>query len=235
MSMSLHSHSFEYARKWSDTFVETGTHVGGGVLGAVMAGFKRIFTCDLHPELIEEAKRNMGVQFGRVNYFVGQSWVLLPRMLKMADCKCAILLDAHAMSDTAPQTDEFFPLRAELEALAIEPRKHLILIDDIDLCGTPHLGGITLDSVETLLERDQSGGFHAPRLGQACDSCMAQVMASSEIRASGVGNGPLASAADAARSSPVRFDSPASGMAPSPPLPSPLSRAPVPCPHRRLR
>lgn len=151
MSMSIPSDTFRYARQWSECFVETGTHHGLGLLAATYARFERMHTCEIDPETIAAAKANMGVQFGKINYYLGDSALMLTRMLEAADEKCVVLLDAHVMGEDA--TAGRCPLRDELGALAEADRfDHLVLIDDIDLCGTPRLGGITLFEVVGALQ-----------------------------------------------------------------------------------
>ena len=158
MSMSLHSQSFEFLRKWSEVFVETGTHLGGGVLGAVMAGFKQIYTCELFPEFSAQAKENMGTQFGRAHYYVGSSSDCLPRILKDAGGgRFSILLDAHATMGTVPCE---CPLRRELEILrAADRHDHLIAVDDFDSAGTDHLGGMTEGEILSML-KGINHGYH---------------------------------------------------------------------------
>lgn len=144
--MSIPSDTFNYARQWSQTIVETGTHIGLGLLGATYARFENMFTCEIDPDFQAVAHKNMGIQFGKIRYYLGDSAVELTKMLEDADEKCVVLLDAHVMGDDA--TAGVCPLRNELKALAQADRfDHLVLIDDIDLCGTPRLGGITLEEV----------------------------------------------------------------------------------------
>lgn len=154
MSMSLHGPSFARARKWSSIFMETGTHRGGGLYGAMLAHFEQFHTIEISRELSDEARRNMGVCFGRIHYYVGDSGVLLPQVLTAIRDKCSILLDAHLVADDnlslAASGD--CPLRRELEALAKSYRRdHLIMVDDIDLCGGPKMAGLSLLAVKGLI------------------------------------------------------------------------------------
>ena len=154
MSMSLHGPSWELARKWSDKLVETGTYLGGGVYGALLARFEQIHTIEISRELSEEARRNMGVVFGRVHYYVGDSAVLLPQILTAIREKCSILLDAHLVADDSrsKEASRECPLKKELESLATAYRNdHLIMVDDIDLCGGPEMADLTLPQVTSML------------------------------------------------------------------------------------
>ena len=49
LSLSLETRTIEELRKFSDTFVETGTHTGGAVQSALEAGFEVIMSCELNP------------------------------------------------------------------------------------------------------------------------------------------------------------------------------------------
>lgn len=159
MSMSLHGDTFNFARKYSEDFVETGSYVGGGLLGATYARFERLYTCDVSEDFLARAKANMGTQFGRIRYYLGSSGDCLPKMLGDAQGRrCSILLDAHVISGdrTSERAAEYVgtdcPLREELDAIAKHFRKdHLVMVDDIDLCGTHHLAGIGRAEVERRL------------------------------------------------------------------------------------
>jgi hypothetical protein len=157
--MSVASDTFAIARRYSDTFVETGTHKGLGLLGATYARFERMFTCEISRTFQNEAEANMGHQFGKIRYYLGSSENRLPQMLDDAgDVACAILLDAHVVQgdqeseEAAAHAGKACPLREELAALALAKRRdHLVMIDDIDLCGTSHLAWIGLEEVKRRL------------------------------------------------------------------------------------
>lgn len=156
MSMSIPSNTFSYARQWSECYVETGTATGLSLLAATYARFERMHTCEIDPVLKWEAQNNMGTQFGKIHYYLGDSGTMLTKMLEAADEKCVVLLDAHVMGEDA--TAGACPLREELTALEDADRTdHLVLVDDIDLCGTPRLGGITLTEVLAALKRVNAG------------------------------------------------------------------------------
>ena len=84
---------------------------------------------------------------------------MLPVMLKMIGKPCVVLLDAHVVSGDSEcerSVKDYnlsaCPLREEILALhSAEFHGHLVLIDDIDLAGTHHLAGITLEEIVTSL------------------------------------------------------------------------------------
>lgn len=110
--------------------METGTHEGGGVHGAVMAKFERILTCDVDPAMTAAAERNNGTLWGRIRYFTGQSHERL-RVMLAQDAKAVVLLDAHP---PLPYLT-LHPLAEELGVIKEQSRSdHLIIVDDVDLC-----------------------------------------------------------------------------------------------------
>ena len=81
-------------------------------------------------------------------------------MLEAAGDKCVILLDAHVVSgdtlsdEAGAKLGSACPLAQELDVIFNHAvNNHLILIDDVDLCGTHHLGGITMAEVLFKLHR----------------------------------------------------------------------------------
>lgn len=158
MSMSVPSDTFKWARAFSDTLVETGTYQGRGVQGALLAGFEHVYTCEISLPILLGAKNNIGEWFGGVHYAHGSSSEMLPAMLRMSGKPSAVLLDAHVVpgnvlcEDAAKDAGTVCPLREELMALqSASFHGHLVLIDDIDLAGTHHLAGITLEEIVTSL------------------------------------------------------------------------------------
>lgn len=154
-SMSVLPVSFAFARRWSDSYVETGTYKGGSLCAAADADFRRLYTCDANRDFMQRAHKNMRRWGAVVHYHVGDSPQMLPLMLDEAGCRCAILLDAHGIRK---ERDSFavvdpFPLPRELAVLRREYRcDHLIMVDDIDQCGTPKMGNIARSDVEAALK-----------------------------------------------------------------------------------
>ncbi len=131
MSLSIPSQIFSEARKHSEVFVETGTHEGGGVLGALMAGFRKVFTCDIDIEMVRKAKLNCGHHWGRVQYYVGDSAHRLGEMLADAGTgPVVVLLDAHPMNESVLNHT---PLEAELYAIHLHMHPALVIVDDFDI------------------------------------------------------------------------------------------------------
>jgi|ERR1019366_4941514 predicted O-methyltransferase YrrM len=150
LSLSLESRTLEELRKFSDTFVETGTHLGGGVQSALEAGFEVIMSCELDPALFKAARYLVELNpVGRekVRLFLGDSATLLPEMLRMCGKPSVVFLDAHR--EEAEGITPSFPLELEFRALLSAPRRdHMILVDDVDLCGKPQMAGVTLDDIK---------------------------------------------------------------------------------------
>lgn len=126
-------------------FVETGAYKGDAIQLALEAGFRKVISVELNPEL----HRLCAIRYAadvRVNLWRGDSAMLLCSMLEdLAGERATIWLDAH----WTDQTGGNFPLYMELDALRSARRHdHTILIDDV--C---HFGkmGYSLSQVERLL------------------------------------------------------------------------------------
>jgi hypothetical protein len=157
-SMSIPSDTFRYARQWSEVYVETGTATGLSLLAATYARFERMYTCEIDPQMRRIAEVNMGCQFGKIRYFLGDSGTQLTAMLEAAGEKCVVLLDAHVMGEAWDDAEGGCPMRAELLSLENADRSdHLVLVDDVDLCGTPRLSGITFSEVLAALRTVNAG------------------------------------------------------------------------------
>ena len=141
-------------------FIETGTYDASGTLVAVEAGFPTIITMEICPRLFWfSRKRLYGID--SVTALIGDSAVLLPGVLEDVQVQITFWLDAHQPQDNTQgpprgsqrgYTWSNSPLRIELLAIAKHPIKnHFILVDDVDLMGTGHLDGATLDEVKNMI------------------------------------------------------------------------------------
>lgn len=125
-------------RKFSDTFIETGTHIGESVQSALDAGFTNIKTVELSPTYYTHAKlRFEGNKF--VTCFHGKSVDCLPEMVKDIPIPSVFWLDAHPAGPGTAGHEEWLKkdesvymdnvLKAELEII-LRHGRHVILIDD---------------------------------------------------------------------------------------------------------
>jgi|694.fasta_scaffold42441_6 hypothetical protein len=109
-------------------FFETGTNVGRGVLEATEAGFKKIVSIEIDTELHDKSKKKFldnqnysGIEF---QFHLGDSRILLPKLIETIDEKITFWLDGH----------EFYSIPLVEELTSIKNHKikdHTILIDDV--------------------------------------------------------------------------------------------------------
>ncbi len=125
-------------RKYSDTYVESGTCLGDGLSRAVAAGF----TCksvELHPPYFEQSTKRFAGN-PKVTLFEGDSRRHLTKMLE--DKPCVIFLDAHPSGPGSGGHDDLMEkgkestfqqdiiLEDELGIILTHRPDHVILIDD---------------------------------------------------------------------------------------------------------
>jgi hypothetical protein len=123
---------FEKYKGNKNTFIETGTHVGQGVLRALYAGFKHIYSCELEQGLIERALVNIqrdpkSATVDIVIYNIASSELLKQQQVS----NCVLWLDAHWSGDGTAGLDRADPLEEELRILkAKNISNSIILMDD---------------------------------------------------------------------------------------------------------
>ena len=124
------------------TFIETGTFKCEGVFAALEAGFARIVTIEIAPELHAAAEKRF-LREPRVTALCGSSADLLPPLVDSLDAPATFWLDAHGYAgDGSLGTPS--PLLAELDAIArSDIRTHTILIDDFNVFGRGFRSNVT--------------------------------------------------------------------------------------------
>ena len=145
---------YQKQRRFS-TFIETGTFTGE-MIHAMRPHFVRLISIEMAPAIFEATKRRFAGDAG-VELLLGDSGVLLPRVLSTLNHPALFWLDGHYMGGTTARADQDSPVRAELAALLHHPvRRHIVLIDDARLfTGTD--GYPTIDELRTWVERERPG------------------------------------------------------------------------------
>jgi hypothetical protein len=121
-------------------FFETGTWHGDAVAYALDAGFKKIISVEIMPELAEEAKKRFQ-SYQNVTIIEGNSAPTLLNELPALKGNCIFWLDAHfpgadaGMSQYDSENDEArrLPLEKEIEAIKIcrAGYRDVVIIDDL--------------------------------------------------------------------------------------------------------
>lgn len=122
------------------TLFETGTFRGGGVQSALDAGFERIFSVEIIPELHRDNVERFAAN-SNVAILKGESATVLDATLPGIDSNILFWLDAHCpgadhgLADYNAEPDETVrcPLEAELEIIRKhrEGRPDVFIIDDL--------------------------------------------------------------------------------------------------------
>jgi hypothetical protein len=91
----------EMLRKYlNEVFVETGTYEGGGVATALEAGFKHVYSIEIAPRYYHIALSCFRDD-PRVHLFLGDSALLMRRVLEEVKVPATFWIDAHLPQDGA--------------------------------------------------------------------------------------------------------------------------------------
>jgi hypothetical protein len=132
--------SYQEFRRFSDTFIETGSGHGDGIQRALDAGFAHVASIEAYYDnFLICARRFAGDP--RVHLYFGRSVDVLPGLLQKQAGPCVFFLDAHpsaensygylevAHGDAAYFQDTI--IRQELALILRDEHRHAILIDDM--------------------------------------------------------------------------------------------------------
>lgn len=151
---------FTAYKKHSNTFIETGTHIGTSVKKAIAAGFEVIKSVEAYKEfyLIANSKFKDNK---RVQIFFGKSTERLPEMIKNIPIPSVFWLDAHPSGPGTAGHDELMAgekdayqdniLEKEIDII-INDGRHVILIDD-------QQGWATAQRFADQIEKYYPGGY----------------------------------------------------------------------------
>jgi len=145
---------YQAARKLA-TFIETGTFTGE-MIEAMRPHFQRLISIEMSPEIHDSARRRFAGD-PRIEILLGDSAVVLPRVLEQIREPAVFWLDGHFMGGSTARASEDTPVRHELSALLTHPvRRHLVLIDDARLFdGTA--GYPTISELREWIHRERPG------------------------------------------------------------------------------
>jgi hypothetical protein len=145
---------YQRSRRLS-TFIETGTFTGE-MVDAMRPHFRRVISIEMSPEIHNDAVRRFGGD-PRIELLLGDSAIVLPRVLKHIRDPALFWLDGHFMGGNTARSQDDSPVRHELSSLlAHHVRGHVVLIDDARLFdGTA--GYPTLPELRSWIERDRPG------------------------------------------------------------------------------
>jgi len=147
---------FSLRKYYNPVFLETGSFHGEGIVKALRAGFKKIYSIELNEQFYHElqARFKKEIDSGRVVLMCGDSSVILPEVIRNIDAQITFWLDAHYCGGDTARGREDSPLLKELDAIARHSvRTHTILVDDVRLFGTNANEDWTGVRLEQVMER----------------------------------------------------------------------------------
>lgn len=135
-------------------FIETGSYVGNGINNAIKAGFQSIVSIELSDKYCNIC-RDRFQAFNNVSIVKGDSFEVLPHILKKIDVPITFWLDGHHSCGDTALGKYWAPLIQELEAIKQHHIKtHTIIIDDMRCWENenPNHGFCKKDIINKLLE-----------------------------------------------------------------------------------
>lgn len=122
----------ENFRKYpNDIFIETGSFLGDGIQQALDAGFKNVISIELSDKYFT-ISTNRFMYNPNVKIVKGDSFKVLPELLKSINTPVTFWLDGHHSCGDTALGEHWAPLMQELDAIKNHPIKtHTIIIDDM--------------------------------------------------------------------------------------------------------
>jgi hypothetical protein len=138
----------------NQVFVETGSYIGDGISRAIQAGFKFIVSIELSAKYCNIC-RDRFREFKNVSIVNGDSFEILPEIIRNIDTPITFWLDGHHSCGDTALGKYWAPLIQELEAIKQHHIKtHTIIIDDMRCWETlnSNHGFCKADIINKLLE-----------------------------------------------------------------------------------
>jgi hypothetical protein len=121
----------ENLKKYSELFIETGTHLGEGVHKALNSGYSRVISIELDDKYYQHSAAIFN-SYSNVKIIKGDSAIILQDILKTVNEQATFWLDGHYSGGDTAWGKYQFPIMAELEQIKNHHiNSHTILIDDI--------------------------------------------------------------------------------------------------------
>lgn len=112
-------------------FIETGSHTGDGIQAAIDAGFQKIISIELSNHFYNVCK-NRFRDNPKVQLIEGDSFKVLPDIIKNIDSRITFWLDGHYSCGNTAKGEYWAPLMQELDVIHDHHIKiHSIMIDDM--------------------------------------------------------------------------------------------------------
>lgn len=120
-----------FAKYPNPVFIETGSFTGDGIQSAVDAGFQKIISIELSDHFYEVCKNRFSKN-PNVQIIHGDSFKVLPDIIKNIDSRITFWLDGHYACGNTAKGEYWAPLMQELDVIQNHHIKmHTIMIDDM--------------------------------------------------------------------------------------------------------
>jgi hypothetical protein len=120
-----------FAKYNNGYFIETGSHLGNGIQQALDAGFKKVISIELSDKYFTHCE-NRFKDNDNVKIVKGDSFKVLPEVIKDIDEPITFWLDGHHSCGDTALGEHWAPLMQELDVIkSHDVKNHTILIDDM--------------------------------------------------------------------------------------------------------
>ena len=120
-----------FKKHMNEVFIETGSYLGDGISQALNAGFKKVISIELSDKYYQYCS-DLFKQHLNVQIIKGDSYKMLPEIIKDIDVPITFWLDGHHSCGDTGLGDYWVPLIQELDVIKNHPIKtHTIMIDDM--------------------------------------------------------------------------------------------------------
>ena len=129
---------FRTYRKYSNTFIETGSHIGESIQAAISAGFEVVKSVELHEPFYNRCRQRFN-ENPDVHLYLGKSEEMISEMVKDIPVPSVFWLDAHPAGEGTAGHEECLKGNTEVFqdtilakeiAIILKNGRHVILIDD---------------------------------------------------------------------------------------------------------
>jgi hypothetical protein len=142
------SNTENFKKYKTDLFIETGSYIGDGIQQALDAGYEKIISIELSDKYFKESTDRF-ISEPKVTVVQGDSYKVLPGVLKDVKTKSTFWLDGHHSCGDTALGDYWTPLMQELDSIKDhEIKDHTIMIDDMRCWQEPNpVHGFFIDDI----------------------------------------------------------------------------------------
>jgi hypothetical protein len=119
---------FKAYKSNSNTFIETGCHLGGSLTHAINGGYKNLYSCDINKERVDHCLDTLNKKCDILRIDNSNSLDFFNKLLPTIDTDVTFWLDAHDEGGGVPTFDELGLIKKLFKS-----KESTIIIDDIPL------------------------------------------------------------------------------------------------------